>query len=71
MLSARQVLRLVPVHANTLRRWVQGGKFPTPVTIGANSRAWYADEVAAWQREQRDRERRGPAPTTGVTDSTR
>ena len=42
-----EVLRLVPVHRNTLRKWIDAGKFPPAVRIGGR-RAWDRAEVTAW-----------------------
>lgn len=50
MLDVDQVLSVVPVSRMTLFRMERDGRFPPSVYISANRRAWYADEVAAWQQ---------------------
>ena len=39
-------------NRTTLRRWVQAGLFPAPVTLGENSIAWRVDEVEEWDRSR-------------------
>jgi predicted DNA-binding transcriptional regulator AlpA len=57
MLSEKQILDLLPIARSTLQNWEREGAFPKSVQIGPNRKAWYADEVAAWQkrREQQGR----------------
>jgi prophage regulatory protein len=31
-----------------LRRLIQAGRFPAPISLGENRRAWVADEIHAW-----------------------
>ena len=52
MITEKQVLGLIPVARSTLQAWVQAGTFPKPVAIGPHRRAWFAADVAAWQRER-------------------
>ena len=47
LMRLREVLRLVPVHRNTLAKWIDAGLFPAPVRLGAR-RAWDRAEVTAW-----------------------
>jgi predicted DNA-binding transcriptional regulator AlpA len=49
MLSERQILDLLPIARSTLQQWEKSGDFPKAVMIGPNRKAWFADEVAAWQ----------------------
>jgi prophage regulatory protein len=67
MLSERQILDRLPIARSTLQKWEGDGLFPKSVQIGPNRKAWYVDEVVAWQkrREQgRAGECRGKRPTT-------
>jgi predicted DNA-binding transcriptional regulator AlpA len=50
MLNIDQVLAIVPVSRTTLFRMERDRQFPTSHNISPNRRAWYADEVLAWQR---------------------
>jgi prophage regulatory protein len=50
MLVEHRVLEIVPIARSTLKEWVRTGKFPAPVPIGERRLAWYADEIAEWQR---------------------
>jgi prophage regulatory protein len=53
MLSERQILDLLPIARSTLQMWEKAGDFPKSVMIGPNRKAWYADEVAAWQTSRK------------------
>jgi prophage regulatory protein len=48
ILRQRQVLQLLGISASTLWDWVRRGKFPRPIAIGPNSRAWLGDEIDAY-----------------------
>jgi predicted DNA-binding transcriptional regulator AlpA len=50
MLSIRQVLDVVPVSRTTLFRMERDRKFPPSHEISPKRRAWYEDEVLAWQK---------------------
>jgi prophage regulatory protein len=50
MLSVDQVLEILPVSRTTLFRMERDGMFPPSHNISAQKRAWYADEVLAWQK---------------------
>jgi predicted DNA-binding transcriptional regulator AlpA len=39
----------IPVGPNTIWRWVREGKFPAPVSLGANVTAWRLSDVEAWE----------------------
>lgn len=51
MLSEKAVLKIVPVARRTLRKWGKAGTFPRAVPISEGRIAYYADEIAAWQRD--------------------
>jgi prophage regulatory protein len=50
MLDIGKVLEIIPVSRQTLYRMESDGKFPPSTYISANRRAWYVDEVVAWQK---------------------
>jgi prophage regulatory protein len=52
MLSERQILDLLPIARSTLQQWEKHGNFPKAVMIGPNRKAWFADEVIAWQEKR-------------------
>jgi predicted DNA-binding transcriptional regulator AlpA len=52
MLSEKQILDRLPIARSTLQKWEREGDFPKSVQIGPNRKAWYADEVAAWQKQR-------------------
>ena len=41
-------LGMVPVSQATIWRWVQSGKFPAPVKLGANTSAWPVEVIDEW-----------------------
>ncbi|MCA1376227.1 AlpA family phage regulatory protein [Bradyrhizobium sp. IC4061] len=45
-----EVLAVIPVSRTTLFRMERDRLFPPSYSISANRRAWYADEVLAWQK---------------------
>lgn len=47
LLDADAISQIVPVHHETIKRWVLAGKFPAPVKIFRRS-FWRADEIRAW-----------------------
>ena len=49
MLNERQVLDVVPVSRTTLFRLEKAGRFPKSTYISPNRRAWFEDQVVAWQ----------------------
>ncbi len=51
MLSEKQILDRIPIARSTLQKWEREGDFPKSVQIGPNRKAWYADEVVAWQKQ--------------------
>jgi len=52
MLSEKQILDRLPIARSTLQKWEKEGDFPKSVQIGPNRKAWYEDEVAAWQKRR-------------------
>jgi predicted DNA-binding transcriptional regulator AlpA len=50
MLTLEQVLAVIPVSKATLWRMQRDGTFPQSRMISPKQRAWYEDEVLAWQR---------------------
>jgi predicted DNA-binding transcriptional regulator AlpA len=53
MLTLQQVLEIVPVSRMTLFRMERDGRFPPSYYVSGNRKAWFADEVAAWQSRMR------------------
>lgn len=47
----------LPVHRNTLWRWVREGRFPQPVRLGQNITAWRLADVEAWERSIEEQQR--------------
>lgn len=39
----------LPIHRNTLWRWVASGEFPTPIKLGPNITAWRLSDIEAWE----------------------
>ncbi len=52
MMSEKQILDLIPIARSTLQSWEREGLFPKSISIGPNRKAWFADEVAAWQHQR-------------------
>ena len=50
MLSLDAVLDIVPVKRTTLFRMERDGRFPPSTLISPNRRAWFEDEISAWQK---------------------
>jgi predicted DNA-binding transcriptional regulator AlpA len=49
MLTEAQVLDLVPFGRTTLYGLIKNGGFPRGTFVSKNRRAWFADEICAWQ----------------------
>ncbi|WP_265440580.1 helix-turn-helix transcriptional regulator [Bradyrhizobium sp. SEMIA] len=64
MLTAEQVLALIPVSRTTLFRLERDGVFPKGETITPHRKLWFKDEVIAWQRDLRD-------PTSALAEAVR
>jgi prophage regulatory protein len=52
MLSEKQILDRLPIARSTLQNCEKEKLFPKSVQIGPNRKAWYADEVASWQKQR-------------------
>jgi prophage regulatory protein len=52
MMSEKQILDLLPIARSTLQNWERDGLFPKSVPVGKNRKAWFQDEVIAWQKEK-------------------
>jgi prophage regulatory protein len=70
MVSEKQILDRIPIARSTLQNWEKEGHFPKSVQIGPNRKAWYEDEVVAWQRQReqgRARPRKSARVVVGAT----
>jgi predicted DNA-binding transcriptional regulator AlpA len=54
MLTAEQVLELIPFSRATLFRLERDELFPKGVPITPQRKLWFEDEVLAWQRDVQD-----------------
>ena len=54
MLTAEQVLALIPVSRTTLFRLERDRLFPQGLAIVPHRKLWFQDEVIAWQRALQD-----------------
>jgi prophage regulatory protein len=61
MLTEKQVLKLIPVARATIQNWVKAETFPKPVPIGPHRVAWFADEIADWQKARSEGRERAAA----------
>ena len=43
-----EVQEIIPVSRTTLWRWVRDGKFPAPISLGPNTRAWSEESIRIW-----------------------
>jgi prophage regulatory protein len=62
VLRRKQVLDKLGISPATLYAWVAKGKFPKPIAIGANTKAWLEheiDELLLQRTAERDQEQ-GP-----------
>jgi prophage regulatory protein len=41
----KQILEMLGISNATLYSWIADGRFPAPVSLGPNTRAWLASEV--------------------------
>jgi prophage regulatory protein len=51
MLTAEQVLELIPISRTTLFRLERDKLFPQGQPITPHRKLWFKDEVIAWQRD--------------------
>ena len=52
-----EVQKIIPVSRSTIFRWVRNDKFPAPINLGPNTRAWREEDIRAWldnKTEHRD-----------------
>jgi prophage regulatory protein len=54
MLTAEQVLSLIPISRTTLFRLERDKVFPQGQAITPHRKLWFQDEVIAWQRDLQD-----------------
>ncbi|WP_340667952.1 AlpA family phage regulatory protein [Bradyrhizobium ottawaense] len=54
MLTAEQVLAMIPISRTTLFRLERDRVFPKGEAITPHRKLWFKDEVIAWQRDLRD-----------------
>lgn len=40
----------LPIHRNTLWRWVSQGQFPAPIKLSPGVTAWLLADVEAWEK---------------------
>jgi prophage regulatory protein len=45
VLRQKQVLELLGISHSTLWEWVRKGRFPRPISLGPNTRAWLPEEI--------------------------
>jgi prophage regulatory protein len=54
MLTAEQVLELIPISRTTLFRLERDELFPQGQAVTPHRKLWFKDEVVAWQRNLQD-----------------
>jgi prophage regulatory protein len=54
MLTAEQVLALIPISRTTLFRLERDKRFPQGQAITPHRKLWFRDEVVQWQRDLQD-----------------
>ena len=50
-LSDKDLARRYAIHRVTPWRWVQAGKFPSPIKINGSTR-WRLSDIEAWEAKQ-------------------
>jgi prophage regulatory protein len=55
MITADQILTLIPMSRTTLFRLERDGLFPQGIAVGPHRKLWFKDDVVAWQTEAQDR----------------
>jgi prophage regulatory protein len=48
LLRGKQILEMFGISHSTLYQWMSQGRFPKPIELGPNTRAWLTDEVDAF-----------------------
>jgi len=51
-LTGKQLARRYMVHRDTVRHWVEEGKFPEPVKVGGRLNRWLVRDVEEWERKK-------------------
>ena len=51
-LNKSEVLRILKMSRETLRKLILAGEFPQPIRFGAKSHRWPRSEVAEWMRSR-------------------
>jgi predicted DNA-binding transcriptional regulator AlpA len=54
MISAGQVLDMIPIDRSTLLRLESDGLFPQGHFLSSRKKLWFRDEVVKWQRDLQD-----------------
>jgi predicted DNA-binding transcriptional regulator AlpA len=54
MLTAEQVLAIIPISRTTLFRLERDGLFPRGQLLTPHRKLWFKDEVIAWQKSLQD-----------------
>jgi predicted DNA-binding transcriptional regulator AlpA len=72
MIDIDGVLELIPTSESSIDRMVRAGEFPAPTYIGRNRKAWFEDELLAWQNALQDsnpffNSNRGRGRRSGIT----
>ncbi len=52
VLRRKQILEQFGISNATLWTWTAAGRFPRPIDLGPNTRAWLEDEIDAVLRER-------------------
>ena len=47
-----ELQEIIPVSRSTLWRWVRNGRFPAPISLGPNTRAWREEDIRTWLDEK-------------------
>jgi prophage regulatory protein len=45
VLRQKQVCEMLGISGSTLWQWVRDGKFPPPIELGPNTKAWLGEEI--------------------------
>lgn len=54
LLTKKQVMKLTTLSAASIYRFIANNRFPKPIHLSANRRAWRAAEVQAWNESPLD-----------------
>ena len=50
--AAQLVPDILPIHENTLWKWVRAGRFPKPTRLSSRVSVWNVNDVRAWFAER-------------------